>query len=396
MPFKIAILALRENWRSAVLSALGVTIASIAIILLVSIGLGVQKDISGQVDELGVNVLVVVPGKWTSSMGFNPNIGGQSHLQAEDAERLAKVPGVSKTAILTFAGGGLKTGEQEAFPMMIGCSPAWFDIHGAKLKEGRYLQNSDGAADVMVLGAFAKTTLYGEKSALGKTIQFNAKEYRIVGVLEDRGTSQSPFAMGSFQNVAYVPIANISLNNPQMQINRVMVQSRTDADPKLLVPALDAAMAKHHSDQEYTVLTQEDLLGLVFRVMGILGTLVVGLTSIALFVGGIGIMTVMLMSVNERRVEIGIRRAVGANQGAIFKQFLLEAVLIGIAGSLVGLAVSAVVCGLLASLTTIKPIMTLETVGLALGVGVFVGAIFGTWPARRAARLDPVVTLRTG
>jgi putative ABC transport system permease protein len=395
MPFRAAIEALRNEWKAALLSMVGVAIASVAILLLVSIGLGVQKDITKQVDDLGANVLVVVPGKVDPSMGFNPNLGGQSYLEEQDAERLRKVPGVRRVALLTFAGGGVRSGENEAFPLIIAATPDWFEMHNSELAEGRFLTPEDAAQNRVVLGSVAKDRLFPDApSALGKTVEINKRTYTIVGVLANQESSESVFSAQSFQNVAYLTYDHLKAISPDVQIDRFMVQGDPAADPKNLVPALERALDERLDDQQFSVLTQQDLLKLIYQVMGILGTLVVGLTSIALFVGGVGIMTVMLMAINERRVEIGIRRAVGAQSQDIFRQFLAEAILIGLIGSLTGLVFSSLICWGIATFTPIKPLMTLGTVALAFGVGIGVGAIFGAIPALKAGRQDPLVSLR--
>lgn len=395
MPFRAAIEALRNEWKAALLSMVGVAIASVAILLLVSIGLGVQKDITKQVDDLGANVLVVVPGKVDPSMGFNPNLGGQSYLEEQDAERLRKVPGVRRVALLTFAGGGVRSGENEAFPLIIAATPDWFEMHNSELAEGRFLTPEDAAQNRVVLGSVAKDRLFPDApSALGKSVEINKRTYTIVGVLANQESSESVFSAQSFQNVAYLTYDHLKAISPDVQIDRFMVQGDPAADPKNLVPALERSLDERLDDQQFSVLTQQDLLKLIYQVMGILGTLVVGLTSIALFVGGVGIMTVMLMAINERRVEIGIRRAVGAQSQDIFRQFLAEAILIGLIGSLTGLVFSSLICWGIATFTPIKPLMTFGTVALAFGVGIGVGAIFGAIPALKAGRQDPLVSLR--
>jgi putative ABC transport system permease protein len=328
-------------------------------------------------------------------MGFNPNLGGQSYLEEQDAERLRKVPGVRRVALLTFAGGGVRSGENEAFPLIIAATPDWFEMHNSELAEGRFLTPEDAAQNRVVLGSVAKDRLFPDApSALGKTVEINKRTYTIVGVLANQESSESVFSAQSFQNVAYLTYDHLKAISPDVQIDRFMVQGDPAADPKNLVPALERALDERLDDQQFSVLTQQDLLKLIYQVMGILGTLVVGLTSIALFVGGVGIMTVMLMAINERRVEIGIRRAVGAQSQDIFRQFLAEAILIGLIGSLTGLVFSSLICWGIATFTPIKPLMTLGTVALAFGVGIGVGAIFGAIPALKAGRQDPLVSLR--
>lgn len=371
----------------------GITIGSMAIVLLISIARGVQREVTDQVNDLGVNLLIVLPGR-VEGMMFNPNLGGQSYLKPTDAEKALEVPGVRRAALLTFAGGGIKAGGKEAYPFIVAATPEWFQIRPVKLQSGRTYNASDGAEQVCVIGSIAKETLFGEQDAIGKTVDVNGHRYRIIGVTEDKKSEQSLFSMGSFENVVYIPYATLHRLEPNSRTDRIMLQTDPDREPKSLVSAVDTVLGQRLERQQYSVLTQEDLLRLIYNLMSILTTMVTGLTSIALFVGGVGIMTVMLMSVNERAREIGIRRTVGATRKDVFHQFLLEALMLAIAGGLIGLLLSIGVCWGLATFTKIKPLVTLGTVALSFGVSAGVGAVFGLLPALKAARQDPLVAIR--
>lgn len=390
-----ALRSLLESWQRSLLSAMGIMVASVAILLLVSIGKGVEKDITSRVDEIGVNVLICVPGRIDlQGMGFNPNLGGQSWFKEEDAGRLKKVKGVQQVALLSFAGGGIAWGKKEAYPLMIANTPEWFSMHKTELKEGRLFSAEDSAAQVVILGSVAKSELFGKDSALHQKVKINGKPFEVIGVLEDPASEGSLFSMQSFQNVAYIPFAAQKNLSPDMQIDRIMAQTSFDAEPKSLVQKLEDTLGERLDRQQYSVLTQQDLLGLVYQIMGILSTLVIGLTSIALFVGAVGITTVMIMSVNERRKEIGVLKAIGATQRDVFRQFLWESIIIGLSGVLMGLTISTVVNWGLATFTKIKPLMGWDTVLLAFAVGIGVGAVAGMIPALKAAKQDPVVSLR--
>lgn len=386
--------SLRESWQRGVLSSLGVAVASIAVLLLVSIGLGVEKDVRSQVDDLGVNVLVAVPGHVSMASGFNPNLGGQSWFTEDLVGQVRSVAGVERAGILTFAGGGVRYQGKDAYPLVIACTSDWFSIHRVELSEGATFTHPDEENALCVLGGAAKETLIGSGPAVGKSVEINGRPFKIVGVTKEKLAGQSMFAMQSFQNVAYIPFRALKKQSPNVQIDRIVMSSSPEAEPKALVKGVESVLARSLDPQQFSVLTQEDLLGLIYQVIGILGTLVVGLTSIGLFIGGVGIMTVMLMSVNERRKEIGVRMAVGARRSDVFWQFLVEAATIGLAGVLSGLAVSAVAVWALATFTNIKPLMTPGTVLTAFAMGLGLGCLFGILPAGRAAKQDPVVSLR--
>lgn len=385
--------SLREQWQRATLSALGIMVGSVAVLLLVAIATGVQADITRQVQDIGVNVLVVIPGRIEDGT-FNPNLGGGSYLKEEDAARLAKVDGVVRTTPWTFVGGGIRNGKKTAASILVATTPAWFAMRDEQLEAGRTFRPEEAKADVCVIGSVARKSLFGDGDAIGKPVTINGHAFRVVGVTRDQKSEQSLFSMGGFQNLVYIPYHRQKQLQPDMQTDRVMVQIRPEAEPKALIQRLDAVLAQRLDRQQFQVLTQEDLLGLVYKLMGILTWLLTGLTSIALFVGGVGIMAVMLMSVNERAYEIGIRKTVGAHRRDIFVQFLLEAILLALLGSAAGLALSAATCAVLSALTPIKPILSLPIVALGIGTSVGVGAFFGVIPALNAARKDPVVCLR--
>lgn len=395
MPVNViaALQSLRAQWQRALLSATGIMVGVSAIILLVSIATGVQKDVSEQVSDLGVNVLVVIPGRVGEGM-FNPNFGGMSYLREADAATAMKVPGVLDAVPFTFVGGGITANGKTASSFLVATRPGWFTMRPTQFEEGRALQAGDQG--VVVIGSVAKKELFGSTTkAVGKKVKINGFSYSVIGVTQDKKSEQSLFSMGSLQNLVYVPFEFFKTRAPNLQVDRIMVHARSDAEPKALIKALDAELGKRLDHQQYQVLTQEDLLGLVYKLMSILTWLLTGLTSIGLFVGGVGIMTVMLMSVNERSVEIGIRKATGARRTDIFRQFLAEAATLAIMGGVVGLAFSALVCWALTVYTPVKPLITPGIVFMAIGVSLVVGCVFGLIPAMNAARKDPVGALRS-
>lgn len=389
-----ALHSLWEQRQRSVLSAIGVLVANVAILLLVSIALGVKKDVAGQVEDLGVNTLIVLPGKFDPN-SFNPNLGGQSYLQESFCDDLRAVPGVVRVAPVTFAGGGVRFKDREAFPFVIATTSDWFRIRPLQMRSGTFFTDPKEGSAMVVLGSLAADALFGEGvDPVGQEVLINKAPYRIVGVTQDAKAEQSLFSFGSFQNVVYVPYHAFRSKSTNQQIDRIMVQGATDAEPRRLVRSLEQALSKRLDDQQFSVLTQQDLLKLVFTLMNILTWLLVGLTSIALFVGGVGIMTVMLMSVSERTREIGIRKTVGARTADVFAQFLTESVLLSILGCVAGVALSFGVCVLLHAFTPIKPLVTPGVVLLCLTVSVAMGGAFGLIPAMHAARKQPVEALR--
>jgi putative ABC transport system permease protein len=390
-----AVSGLFEHRNRTLLSATGIMVGSLAIVLLISIARGVQADIRREVEDLGVNVLVVLPTRIEEGQMFAPGIMGISYLQEADAQRLRKLPGVRDVTPLTFVGSGLKAGEKASpTTLIIAVRSQWFQMRPVALEEGT-LFGQGTKEQVCVIGSLAKTKLFGPGSAVGKQIAYNGRTYRIIGVTKNREESSSLFQMGSFENVMYLPFDTVKAVQPNMQIDRIMVQSAPDFEPRALVDSMERTLGERLNRETYSVLTQEDLLKLVFKLMDILTWLLVGLTSIALFVGGVGIMTIMLMAVNERTKEIGIRKTLGARRLDVFQQFLTEAVVLGLVGGVMGLALSALVSVGLRQWTPIKPLITADVILLSFAVSIGVGAIFGLIPALRAAGKDPVESLRS-
>lgn len=395
MNFEIgeALSNIRSSWRRALLTSSGVMAATIAIVLLASIAVGVKKDFTDQVEDLGVNTIIVIPSKIGD--GFpNMNLGGASYLKETDAENLRKLAGVQSVACWTFVGGGASYGERQASSFLVATTPEWFGIKKFELAEGRLLTPEDNQKDVCVIGSIAKESLFAKASALGKQLKVNGRLYSVVGVTHDQAQESSLMSFGSFQNLIYLPYARIHGLEPASQTDRLLVQLQPSAEPDKMLSELRSTLKSRLDDEQFDLLTQKDLLKVVYRFTDILQWLLIGLTSISLFIGGIGIMNVMLLSVGERTSEIGIRMATGAPRRAIFRLFLAESVILSLVGVAVGLGFSFLVCALIDRLTPVHPIVTIQIVSGAIVSGIVTGAFFGILPATRAARLDPVLAIQ--
>ncbi len=382
--------------RRTILSGLGMTVGVAAIVMLVSLGKGVQRDVVNQVESLGVNLVIVLPGRLSAENPFNPmSFIGLSTLRETDLEVAGRVPGVRRVAPIMFVAGGANRDEVWAdAALIIGTTPEWFEMRPHQLAHGRFWTESESKADVCVLGPKPAQQLFGEANPVGETVNLNGVPFRVIGVTAEN-TEQSLLGSGGFEFAIYAPIESLQRAMGSRQLHRVIAQTAPDIEPSLIVSNLrEAILRNHDGSEDFTVLTQEELLSRLFSLLQIVQVALTGITSIALIVGGIGVMNVMLMSVTERVREIGIRKTVGARQRDIFGQFLLEAVMIALIGGALGVLVGWGACALLDRYTVLTPVVSLDTIVLALAVCGVVGLFFGTVPAYRAAKRDPVEALR--
>ena len=394
--FKAALESVWMTPRRTLLSGLGMAVGVAAIITLVSLGKGVQRDVVAQVESLGVNLVIVLPGRLSPENPFNPmSFIGLSTLRESDIEAVAQVPGVRRVAPIMFVAGGAQRDERWAdAALILGTTPEWFEMRPHQLKYGRLFTHSESERFVCVLGPKPAEQLFGASNPVGKSVLLNGKPFTVIGVTAE-DTSRSLLGSGGFEFAIYAPIRALQRAMGSRQIHRVIAQTAPDVEPARLQAQIKAAVLRSHGGSEdFSVLTQEELLSRLFTLLQIVSVALTGITSIALVVGGIGVMNVMLMSVTERVREIGIRKAVGAQQRDIFWQFLIEALLIALVGGLMGALIGWGVCALVDHFTVLTPVVTGDTVLLALAVCGVVGIVFGVLPAYRAARKDPVEALR--
>ncbi|MCX7993918.1 MAG: ABC transporter permease [Fimbriimonadales bacterium] len=391
--------ALESIWmtpRRTLLSGLGMAVGVAAIVVLVSLGKGVQRDVVAQVEALGVNLVIVLPGRLSPENPFNPmSFIGLSTLRESDIRAVAQVPGVRRVAPIMFVAGGAQRDDRWAdAALILGTTPEWFEMRPHTLQYGRFFTTAEAERFVCILGPKPAEQLFGSINPVGKTVLLNGKPFTVVGVTAE-DTNRSLLGSGGFEFAIYAPIRALQRAMGSQQIHRVIAQTTPEIDPTQIQAQIKAAVLhSHRGSEDFSVLTQEELLSRLFTLLQIVSVALTGITSIALVVGGIGVMNVMLMSVTERVREIGIRKTVGAQQRDIFWQFLIEAFLIALVGGLMGVVVGWGVCALIDRFTVLTPLVTSGTVALALAVCGLVGLLFGVMPAYRAAQRDPVEALR--
>jgi len=392
-----ALRALWENPLRSGLTMLGIVIGIAAAVTLIAIGQGAKEQITGQIETLGANLVIVVPGQVRGPMGFNPMSSiGISTLTPADLEAVRRRRTVRQVAPLMFLAGGVRRGEEWAsVSVPVGTTPELAAIRQLTVVEGRFLEPGDAMRRVCVLGSSIRDELFPQGGAVGHKVGINQLIYEVIGVARPRVASSSFFGGNEVDPVVYLPLERVKKDTGSTQIHRIIAQVVSDVPPDTVVSDVKEALKENHGGvEDFTVLTPRDVLDLFYRIMNLLTTVLVGISAISLLVGGIGIMNVMLVSVTERTREIGIRKTVGARRKDILAQFLVEATVLAVSGGCLGLLIAWTACHFAAVYTALRPVITPGAVALSLGVCLGVGFFFGIVPAVRAARKDPIDALR--
>jgi putative ABC transport system permease protein len=389
------------------LTMLGILIGIAAVILTVGLGEGAQAKVSGEINALGSNLLVVSPGSATSSTGIRGGFGSASTLTQTDAAALASkivAPDIAAVAPATQRSETLTSTGTNWTTTVVGTTPDWMSVRARTVTQGRFLTAADEKADaaVTVLGATTAQELFGSRDPVGQTATVNGLPLTVIGVLNTVGASASSTTT-NLDDQAVVPITTaanrIFGGSSRTSVQSIYLEATSSATLSAAYQEANAELLRLHqvsaADADFTIASQQSLLSTATSVDKTLTDLLAGIAAISLLVGGIGVMNIMLVSVTERIREIGLRKALGAKGRAIRRQFLVEASVLGLAGGILGsglgLVGAAVLPHLISDPITISPIAIVGAIVVAVGTGIG----FGVYPATRAARLAPIDALRS-
>jgi putative ABC transport system permease protein len=368
---------------------LGVVIGVAAVVILVAIGTGTKVKVEQQVQGLGSNLLLVVPGELNFAAAPS-----SSRLQLSDVEDVSRTVGDrSRVAASVTSGEIVRAGTRDQFVTVQGVTENTVSVFSRRIARGGYLSRSDvdTRRRVAVLGSSTAARLFGERDPIGRQVTIAGVRFRVTGVLTRQGS-----ALGVDQDLdAHIPITTAQRLLGTQRVDAIAVKAPDVERIGELGTRIERDLERRYPDQEFSAVTQEQILGVLGDILGLLTLVLAAIAGISLLVGGVGVSNIMLVSVRERTREIGLRKAVGARQRDIGLQFLLEAVLLTTIGGCVGIALGILTSVLVDQLSPLPSIVTWWSAVLAFGVSVAVGVFFGVVPARRAGRLDPVVALRT-
>lgn len=396
----MALSTLRSNRLRSLLTMLGIVIGNASVITLVGVGRGAQNLAEGQLSNLGANVLFVVPGNNDTR---RQGIDFPKNLVLEDALAIGEqVPSVKRVAPQITLGEVVQAGGLSSSTSISGVTPEFLPVRQFEMAQGRFFTASDlsGARNVAVIGPDLGTKMFPGKAPVGRQLRIRNQLFEVIGVLEPKG---AVFGQNQDEN-AYVPlstmVSKLSGRDPTygVSLNFISVEARDEQSTGAASFQITNLLRQRHRilrEDDFAVRSQKDALTIVSTITGGLTLMLAAIGAVSLLVGGIGIMNIMLVSVSERTEEIGLRKALGARSGDVLLQFLVESLVLaslgGVIGSAVGIGTVAVVGVLTPLPASIGAATVLVTVGLSGSIGLF----FGVVPARRAARLDPIVALRS-
>jgi putative ABC transport system permease protein len=392
----------------SLLTMLGMIFGVAAVVSMLSIGAGAQQKVMAFIEQLGVRNLIVEAKQATTDANLQKIRRISPGLTFEDYRVIRKDVGgiVAGTPRKRFTPTKLIPKPQQDTPVVYGVNPSYQEIAGLQMVEGRFFdsQENDAAAAVCILGPAAKLSLFGSSDPVGQYVKINEQWLHVIGIAAPQLSTQTEVAGVPNQdsnNLIYAPVNSVigrledSESYLKDEIDGIYLRLASAEDsPKIADVVRGVLNTSHHNGGDFSLVIPAQLLAEQRRTERLFNTVMVAIASISLLVGGIGIMNIMLASILERTREIGVRRAVGARQMDIVRQFVVEAILISFAGGLVGIFFGFGMSRLIAWLAGWSTIVTVGSILLAFLVSISVGLIFGIYPAVKAARLDPVEAIR--
>jgi len=387
--FRVALDALVANRLRSLLTMLGVIIGVAAVVVLVAIGSGAKQEVEQQVEGLGSNLVLFVPGKF--DLNSAPSV---SQLSLSDVDLVARVVGNPDAVATTVSSGEeVRVGSVSVFVTVNGTNETVPLVFNRPIARGEYFSRGDvdARARVAVLGAKVADELFGDVDPLGRQITIAGVRFRVVGVFAEVG---STFGVSRDEEI-HIPVTTAQQLFGVDRLDALAVKAPTADDVPVVKAEVLAALRNEYPDQEFSAVTQTQILGTLGKILGLLTLVLAAIAAISLLVGGVGVSNIMLVSVRERTREVGLRKALGARQRDITAQFLVEAILLTTVGGIIGTVLGICVAFLANTFTPLPAAVAWWSIVLALLVSIGVGLVFGVLPARRAGRLEPVEALRT-
>lgn len=391
---KLAIRSLLRNKTRSVLTMIGIIIGVSAVILLVSIGQGLQDYITNTFESLGSNVIAVLPGKVGVSSGFSggaPNFAG-TKLTQKDVADIAKLGGpVESVGAAIQVPASVSNVGKSKYTTVLGLDFEYTKIRNLTVSKGRQINSSDVNVDrnVAVIGTTLEKNLFNGGVTMGKKVSIGGQKFEVIGILSENGSGGFGVDTNSY---VIIPITAAQKLFGLKGVQAIAAKAIDKESIPLAINSIKKLMNKRLKEDEFSVVDQGSLVQTINQVLGALTLALGGIAAISLLVGGVGIMNIMLVSVTERTREIGLRKAVGAKPSDILYQFLIEAVVLSLGGGMIGVAIGAL--GAWGINRFIQTSVSWWSVVLSFGVSAIIGIVFGVAPAARASKLNPIEALK--
>jgi putative ABC transport system permease protein len=390
---------LSNKLRSA-LTMLGIVIGNASVIGMIGIGEGGQKYVEKELQSLGPNVLFVIPGNQETqriTRDFPKTL-----VYADALAIASQVPTVAGVTSELNSRQVVTYGNRNVNANIIGTTPTFLTVREYEVAKGRFFSDIDMKRNnqVAVLGNDLAQKLFGSRSPVGQQLRIKNTSFQVIGVLVEKGGGLGL----NYDEALLVPVKTIAnrivgRTSPYgLELTNIVISAKNADSVEAVEFQVTNLLRQRHKitgEDDFTIRTQKDLLQIFGQITGILTLMLAAIASISLFVGGIGIMNIMLVSVTERTQEIGLRKAIGATEQDILLQFIIEAVIVSAAGGLIGTAVGVSGILLVGAVSPLEAAISPVAIAMAVGVSGGIGLFFGVVPARRAAKLDPIVALRS-
>lgn len=392
---KMAVKTLSANKLRSTLTVLGIVIGNASVVAMIGIGQGAQTFTQEKVESLGANLLYVFIGEQEAEGGSEA-----PQLLLSDAEAIAdQAPAVKVVSPMISSSLQLNYQSRNTKATVQGVTPGFLEARNMQVASGRFFGEDTQRQDapVVVLGAELAQKLFDRNNPVGQEIQIGNLSFQVIGVLQRKGA----FLGVNPDADAHIPIttmANQLLGRrvPQgISIDQMEISANDSTSIRAAAFQTTNILTRLHGKQDFSVIANKSVQDLLGQITGALSIMLAAIAGVSLLVGGIGIMNIMLVSVTERTKEIGLRKAIGAPEQAILIQFLIEAVILSIAGGIIGIGIGIGSTVLIGVFTPLKPAVPMSAILLATSVSGGIGLIFGVIPARQAAKLDPIVALRS-
>lgn len=399
---QMATKTLMANRLRSTLTMLGIIIGNASVIAMVGLGEGAQRFVNDQLQTLGPNVLFIVPGnRETRELG---GLETARTLVLSDAEAIStQVPSVVGVApefstrdLITYA-------NRSANTSIVGTNADFLQVRSFEMGQGRFITELDlrRRSQVAVLGATLAERLFDQQSPVGRQIRVKGVSFEVIGVMAAKGSNLGL----DYDDAVLTPLTTMAsrlvgqrLSPYGIEVSFIAVSARDRESMQTAEFQITNLLRLRHNirqEDDFFINSQDTLLNIAGTITGALTLMLAAIAGISLVVGGIGIMNIMLVSVRERTQEIGLRKAIGASQRDILLQFLIEAIILSVAGGIIGTVVGASGIVLIGLFSPFQPSLSISAIAMAVSVSGGIGLFFGVFPARQAARLDPIVALRS-